>query len=184
MPEVITGHAESPTVIPKRPTIYALAALHQGKWTLSYAGMNREWIEGSQQPIHAGSSLVVIPGEGEGEWGEKTLECLANLIAARRALDLDMDAGNLAWHHHANAALDDNHHAAEAVRRALRSVGSTKTMSEYAGRTPLEQAAVEILEVIEHHAIEPDGAYSRINTTELTQAAARLEDELKKAKVI
>lgn len=43
------------------------------------------------------------------------------------------------------------------------------------GHTPIEEAAVDLIDVISHHSIEPDGCYSRINTTELTQAVARLE---------
>lgn len=114
----IVGQVEPPTLVPKRPTLYALAALSSGKWTLSYAGQSRGWIEGSQQPLHPGSSLVVVPGEDDAVGNQVAV--LANLIAARRALDLDMNVTNLAWHHHANAALDENTIAAEAVRNAAK----------------------------------------------------------------
>lgn len=59
----INARVEKPTVVPPRPTMYALACVIHGKWTLAYAGMSREWIVGSQQPLHPGSSLVIVEGE-------------------------------------------------------------------------------------------------------------------------
>lgn len=63
----LTGNIQPPTPVPKRPTLYALAVLADGKWGLWYGGSPREWIEGSQQALHPGSSLVIVPGEGDGD---------------------------------------------------------------------------------------------------------------------
>lgn len=49
------------------------------------------------------------------------------------------------------------HHLSRIIDRAL---------------APERKAAEEIIETISFHAIEPDGCYSRINTTELEQAIA------------
>lgn len=64
MADEIQGVADGvPRPIPPRPDLYALAAMMNGRWTLAYAGMDKDWIVKSQQPLHPGSVLVKFPGE-------------------------------------------------------------------------------------------------------------------------
>ena len=61
--QVVTATTRTAVPFPPRPTMYALACLIDGKWTLSYGGCRREWIVESQQPLYPGSVLVEVPGE-------------------------------------------------------------------------------------------------------------------------
>lgn len=59
----LQGVASHMLPIPKRPTLYALAAISNGRWSLLYGGCPRDFIVNSQQKLYPGSLLVEVPGE-------------------------------------------------------------------------------------------------------------------------